>query len=65
MAASEKRLKLTLKRGPSVVTTVHGMSAVAIEQMSMQELNDVVLATEANLEKLLGLRAHIEVDGGN
>lgn len=54
------RFKLTFKSGPNVVATVDGVREVDGDIVTVQDVTEGVIAAEQLLEKLTGLRVHIE-----
>lgn len=58
--AFDLRFKLVFKRGPKVVAEVEGVRPVAPSEITLAELQDKVIETEAFIEKMTGLRCHIE-----
>ena len=53
------RFQIVFKRGQTVVATVAGIKETDGEHLTVGELEQVI-PTEQLLEKLLGLRVHIE-----
>ena len=54
------RFQLTFKRCPEVVAIIEGQRDIDAANLNIGEPTDEVLATEQFLEKLTGLRVHIE-----
>lgn len=55
----EIKFNITFKRGTQTVATVQGLPVNA-EQVSVAEAGEKVIDTEQFLEKLTGLRVHIQ-----
>ena len=51
---------VTFKRGSKVVVIIEGQRPLGGEDLTIGEVVDKVLETEQFLEKLTGLRVHIE-----
>lgn len=56
----EMQFKITFKKGPEIVAEIPGIVQLNSDDLTVQEAAEKVLRTEAFLEKLLGLRVHIE-----
>ena len=56
----ELRFNITFKRGPNTVAVVEGQRAIQLEDITVGEVTEDVLRTEKFLERLTGLRVHIE-----
>jgi hypothetical protein len=54
------KFKVTFKKGMEIVTSVEGIRIVDTDDMTVTEVSEKVIQTEAFLEKLTGLRVHIE-----
>lgn len=55
------KFKLTVKRGQEVLAEVEGIEK-ELDALSVGDVTERVIETEAYLERLLGLRVHIESD---
>lgn len=53
------QFKITFLRGPRVVAEVTGIVALGTANITVQELQQII-STEQLLEKLTGLRVHID-----
>jgi hypothetical protein len=53
------RIKITFLKGPEVVAEVEAIRDVDLNALSILEMEQII-PTEALLEKLTGLRVHIE-----
>ena len=51
--------KITFKKGPKVIAEIEGDGKDA-GSLTVQEVTETVIATEQFLERLTGLRVHIE-----
>ena len=57
------KFQITVKRGPLLVTRIQGPALLDPSELTLEEASEKVLQTEAFLEKLTGLRFHIEQVG--
>ena len=56
----ELRFVVTFKLGQNVVATIEGQRAVQLEDLTIDEVTVKTTETEVFLEKLTGLKVHIE-----
>ena len=56
----EMQFNVTFKRGQVIVVTIEGERLLNGDDLTLEEASQKVLRTEAFLEKLTGLRVHIE-----
>ena len=56
---SEVRFKITFKFGPEVIAVVEGLERPA-EALNVGDVTERIIETEQYLERLTGLRVHIE-----
>jgi len=54
------QFKVTFKRGPKTVAEVFGVEPIDTDRLTVTEMVEGVHDAEAFLEKLTGLRVHIE-----
>ena len=55
------QIKITFKQGPKMIAEIIGVRNVPGGFLTVEEVSEKVIETEQFLEKLLGLRAHIEI----
>ena len=56
----ELRFNITFKRGANTVAVIEGQRAIQLEDLTVADVTEEVLRAEQFLEKLTGLRVHIE-----
>lgn len=54
------KFNVTFKSGPSTIATVIGIHEVERENLTLGELEQVATVIEPLLEKLTGLRVHVD-----
>jgi hypothetical protein len=54
------QFNLTFKRGPKTVATIEGQRTVDAGQLTVAEMSEKIPEVEQFIEKLTGVRLHIE-----